>query len=101
MSTVGAYHRSAARGTFFHLFLLPHGPRAGNAMSEYPSRLRSSARGESRRAVKVRLTPRAERRALAIAAWWRDNRDASDLFEQELEQAKRRLEDQPSIVSNV
>jgi plasmid stabilization system protein ParE len=47
--------------------------------------------------VKIRLTPRARRRALAVAKWWRENRAASDLFEQELEQAKRRLAEQPDL----
>jgi hypothetical protein len=48
--------------------------------------------------VKVHFTPRARRAALAMAKWWRANRPlAPDLFEQELEAAKRRLEHQPEL----
>jgi hypothetical protein len=48
--------------------------------------------------VKVRFTPRARRAALAMAKWWRANRPlAPDLFDLELEAAKRRLEQQPEL----
>jgi plasmid stabilization system protein ParE len=43
--------------------------------------------------VKVYFSPRALHRASIVMAWWRKNRDAADLFERELEQAKRALED--------
>jgi plasmid stabilization system protein ParE len=48
--------------------------------------------------VKVHFTPRARRRALTVAAWWRQNRPgAPDLFERELEWAKQRLETEPQV----
>ena len=48
--------------------------------------------------MKVCFTPWARRAALAMAKWWRANRPlAPDLFEHELEAAKRRLEQQPEL----
>jgi plasmid stabilization system protein ParE len=48
--------------------------------------------------LKVRFTPRARQRALAIAKWWRTNRPAApDLFERELDEVKRRLAEQPEL----
>ena len=46
--------------------------------------------------MNVRFSHRAQRRAAIVAVWWRANRPAApDLFLQELEEAKRRLTDQP------
>ena len=46
--------------------------------------------------MNVRFSHRAQRRAAIVAAWWRANRPAApDLFLEELEEAKRRLTDQP------
>jgi plasmid stabilization system protein ParE len=48
--------------------------------------------------VKVSFTPRARRRAITLATWWRKNRPAApDLFDQELERAKLKLLSQPNL----
>ena len=48
--------------------------------------------------MKVVFTPRARRRAIAAAKWWRANRlVAPELFDEELARAKRKLAEKPDI----
>jgi len=47
--------------------------------------------------VKIRYTRRAIREIERIDGWWRQNRDAKDLFLDELDAALRQLSDLPDI----
>jgi plasmid stabilization system protein ParE len=48
--------------------------------------------------VKVRFTPRAQRRAKLIATWWRANRSGSpSLFAEEMESATQKLAAHPDL----
>lgn len=47
--------------------------------------------------MKVRLTKEAERHVRAERWWWRGNRDEKDLFDEELSDARERLEEPPKL----
>jgi plasmid stabilization system protein ParE len=51
--------------------------------------------------VKVKLTPRAQRRIKLLGKWWRENRpNAPNLFEEELAWAQRELISRPHLASH-
>ncbi|HVJ20054.1 MAG TPA: type II toxin-antitoxin system RelE/ParE family toxin [Polyangiaceae bacterium] len=48
--------------------------------------------------MKVRFSPRAQRRVKIVAKWWRENRPAAPtLFDDELQAAIERLKRQPTL----
>lgn len=48
--------------------------------------------------MKVRFSPRAQRRARIVARWWRENRPAAPtLFDDELHEAIERLKSHPTL----
>jgi plasmid stabilization system protein ParE len=48
--------------------------------------------------VKVRFSPRAQRRVKVVAKWWRENRPAAPtLFDDELHEMIERLKIQPTL----